>query len=95
MPEQRGCVVASYDITDTRRRTKVAQLLEGYGERVQYSVFELWVTREEMGALRKKLASLVVEEGSIRFYPLCAACEKKRRVEGKGAPTTLEEVIIL
>lgn len=33
-------VVVSYDIKNDKRRRKVMKLMEGYGERVQYSVFE-------------------------------------------------------
>ncbi|MGY4610889.1 CRISPR-associated endonuclease Cas2 [Thermostichus sp. MS-CIW-38] len=32
--------VITYDIPDNKRRKKVSDLLEGYGRRVQYSVFE-------------------------------------------------------
>ena len=31
--------VIAYDIPNDRRRQKIADLLEGYGKRVQYSVF--------------------------------------------------------
>ncbi|MFH1760853.1 MAG: CRISPR-associated endonuclease Cas2, partial [bacterium] len=33
--------VISYDIPVTRRRTKVAKLLDGFARRVQKSVFEM------------------------------------------------------
>ena len=33
-------VVIAYDIVDDKHRTKISKLLEGYGERVNYSVFE-------------------------------------------------------
>lgn len=29
----------AYDVSDDRRRTRVAQVLSGYGDRVQFSVF--------------------------------------------------------
>ena len=32
--------LVSYDIPDTKRRTKLAKTLEDFGDRVQYSVFE-------------------------------------------------------
>ena len=38
-------VVVSYDITNDRRRLKVMKTLEGFGERVQYSVFECRLKR--------------------------------------------------
>jgi len=31
----------SYDVPDDQRRLKIMHLLEGLGERVQYSVFEV------------------------------------------------------
>ena len=32
--------VISYDISENKIRNKVAKILEGYGKRIQYSVFE-------------------------------------------------------
>ncbi|MEW6376162.1 MAG: CRISPR-associated endonuclease Cas2, partial [Thermodesulfobacteriota bacterium] len=32
--------VVSYDIPDDQRRIKIAKILEDFGDRVQYSVFE-------------------------------------------------------
>jgi len=51
----RSCYLISYDIPDDKRRGKIAHLLEGYGERVQYSVFEIWVTDRELEKLRAQL----------------------------------------
>lgn len=31
--------LVAYDIVDDRRRTKIAKVLESYGDRIQYSVF--------------------------------------------------------
>lgn len=45
----------SYDIPNDKRRTKIMHLLEGYGERVQYSVFEVWLTESELEKLRQQL----------------------------------------
>ena len=36
--------VISYDIESDRTRRKLAKLLEGYGVRIQYSVFECNLT---------------------------------------------------
>ncbi|MGI0489366.1 CRISPR-associated endonuclease Cas2 [Pantanalinema rosaneae CENA516] len=44
--------VVTYDIPCDKRRKKVADLLEGYGRRVQYSVFECVLTAEKYGELR-------------------------------------------
>ncbi|MBW4418971.1 MAG: CRISPR-associated endonuclease Cas2 [Myxacorys californica WJT36-NPBG1] len=63
--------VVTYDIPCDKRRKKVADLLEGYGRRVQYSVFECVLTPEKYGELRRRLKKRVKdEEDSLRFYPL-------------------------
>lgn len=63
--------VVAYDITDDKRRKKVADLLEGYGKRVQYSVFECVLNQVKYDELRSKLKKKVnLSEDSVRFYPL-------------------------
>ncbi len=63
--------VVAYDIPDDKRRKKVSDLLEGYGRRVQYSVFELVLTPQKFDQLRRRLQKQVkLSEDSVRFYPL-------------------------
>lgn len=63
--------VVVYDIPDHKRRKKVSDLLEGYGQRVQYSVFECILTKAKYDELRQRLKPRVkLSEDSIRFYPL-------------------------
>ena len=40
--------VVSYDVADDNRPTKLARLLESKGRRVQYSVFEVVASVDEM-----------------------------------------------
>jgi len=78
--------VISYDIPNDRRRTKIAKLLEGFGQRVQYSVFECDLTDAHYQVLKGKLAKLLVlDEGdSLRVYRLCANCVSTIETQGKG-----------
>lgn len=63
--------VISYDIPDDKRRRKVAKLLEGYGRRAQYSVFECDLNADKTARLERRLKRLInEEEDDIRFYPL-------------------------
>jgi CRISPR-associated protein Cas2 len=65
--------VIVYDIPDNKRRKKVADLLEGYGKRVQYSVFECILTKIKYKELQKRLKKIFKSgEDSLRFYPLSA-----------------------
>jgi CRISPR-associated protein Cas2 len=63
--------VITYDIPCDKRRKKVADLLEGYGRRVQYSVFECVLSAEKYRELQRRLRQRYKKgEDSVRFYPL-------------------------
>ncbi|MGF1588851.1 MAG: CRISPR-associated endonuclease Cas2 [Pleurocapsa sp.] len=63
--------VIVYDIPCDKRRKKVADLLEGYGKRVQYSVFECVLNKGQYQQLRNRLKkSINLEKDSIRIYPI-------------------------
>jgi CRISPR-associated protein Cas2 len=80
------CYVVAYDIPDNKRRTKVHKLLQGYGKWTQYSLFECFLSHQQLLLLSSRLAEhLVAEEDSVRFYPLCARCVSKVETVG-GAP---------
>jgi CRISPR-associated protein Cas2 len=69
--------LVSYDVRDERRLRLVAKLLEGYGERVQYSVFRCRLSPTEMERLRWELAQVVAQEDSVLFFPLCRQCTSR------------------
>jgi CRISPR-associated protein Cas2 len=86
--------VIAYDIPDDRRRTKVHQLLMGFGKWTQYSLFECFLSRKELVLLQAKLSQhLVAKEDSVRFYPLCAMCVEK--VETVGGSPPAEELVFI
>ena len=63
--------IVAYDIPSNRRRKKVSDILEGYGRRVQYSVFELVLAKSKYDEMRRRLSRYVnFEEDSLRFYPI-------------------------
>lgn len=84
-------VVVSYDISDDKRRRKVAQVMEGYGYRVQYSVFECDLNARQLKKLKRQLRPFVKgkEMDSIRFYPLPANAVAKIEVIGNDMSRTL------
>ena len=71
------CVIV-YDIAETKRRNKVVKLLEKYGVRINYSVFECMLTSLQKEKLLVKLTSIVVaKEDQIAVYPICVDCYSK------------------
>ncbi len=91
---QTTCYVVAYDIPDDRRRTKVHQILMGFGKWTQYSLFECFLTRKDLLLLQAKLdAYLINTKDSVRFYPLCATCIQK--VETIGGPPPREQQVFI
>jgi len=89
-------VVIAYDITDNRRRTRVANVLDGIGRRVQYSVFEAVIEDERLYPVLRRLEELIVpSEDRVRVYRICETCKRRAVVLGSGEITMVPEVIIL
>ncbi len=90
--------VITYDIGVDQRRTRLAKLLEGYGQRVQYSVFECDLTPAQFTGLWGKVQRRVKpDEGdSVRVYRLCAGCVQAVKLLGAGPPleTSVDVVVV-
>lgn len=62
-------VVVMYDIPVDKRRVKLSNFLEGYGRRIQWSVFECFISLDEMRQLYEKVKKFVKPaEDNVRFY---------------------------
>ena len=88
--------VVSYDIPDTKRRTRLSKCLEDFGDRVQYSVFECILDeelREKM--IRRVRAIISEEEDKVRIYSICAGCERSIMVLGEGNISKIENIYIV
>jgi CRISPR-associated protein Cas2 len=91
---QTMCYVVAYDIPDDRRRTKVHQILMGFGKWTQYSLFECFLSRKDLILLQSKLDDYLIDtQDSVRFYPLCANCLEK--VKTIGGPPPQDEFLFV
>jgi CRISPR-associated protein Cas2 len=62
----------AYDTPNDKRRRRVAKVLEGYGQRVQDSVFECWLNPLQRAALLHRLRrQLHLRHDTLRVYILC------------------------
>ena len=74
-----------YDIVNDGQREHVRKTLSGYGERIQYSLFECELSEGHIGELKDVLQAIIdADTDSVRFYPLCSACADKVLVQGNG-----------
>ena len=77
--------VITYDISDNKRRYRVARALSAYGERVQYSAFECRLDDREVSQLRQQVNGMIdAEADSVRWYPLCRPCYGRIVQQGEG-----------
>ncbi|MBZ9558371.1 MULTISPECIES: CRISPR-associated endonuclease Cas2 [unclassified Modicisalibacter] len=87
-------VLVSYDVSTSseggeRRLRRVAKACRDYGQRVQFSVFEIEVEPDQWVRLRQQLTDLIDDEvDSLRFYFLGRNWQK--RIEHIGAKPALD-----
>jgi CRISPR-associated protein Cas2 len=75
MPSDAKWYLVCYDVRNPKRLRRVAKRLEGYGTRVQYSIFRCWLSAEQMQRLRWELTeACVTPEDDVMFIPLCSRC---------------------
>lgn len=91
--------VISYDIVSDRLRNSIDKTLKGYGNRVQYSVFECKLSEKQYEKLYVKLKELMKnsKEDTIRIYRICKNCEDNLTILGTEKIERWEEkdVIVL
>jgi CRISPR-associated endoribonuclease Cas2 len=72
---------------DDRRRTRVNNILKGFGTRVQRSVFECDLTPKHFQELKQRLSKILKDDDGLRYYILCSECVSKIEVVS-GPPVT-------
>ncbi len=89
-------VLVVYDIPHDQRRLKLSNFLEGYGRRVQYSVFECFLSLEEMRQLHQTVKKKVKPaEDNVRFYWLSQSAVSQVLTIGSPPPEKPPEVYII
>lgn len=88
--------VIAYDIADDRARQRVDHHLQTWGERVQYSVFEAFLTLPEARRILASLQPLLdPSTDSLRLYPICTWCAQTHLIVGLGRRSQDPSVIVL
>jgi CRISPR-associated protein Cas2 len=55
----RSSYLVCYDVCDDKRLRKVFQVMRGYGDHLQYSVFECQLTEMDLVRLRRELSEII------------------------------------
>ncbi len=89
----------AYDITDDRRRTRVAKKLASFGDRVQYSVFVVEVKPAKLVRLQDDLRDLIaLPMDSVLICdldPVTKVNDRRFYFIGRHRPTTSSDYIIM
>jgi CRISPR-associated protein Cas2 len=75
--ENKQWYVISYDITEPKRWRVVYKRLNGYGQRLQYSIFRCRLTTRQLERLRWELEKDLTDEDSLLIIGLCDSCERR------------------
>jgi CRISPR-associated protein Cas2 len=87
--------IATYDISDNRQRTRVARVLDRYGTRLQFSVFEVWLDPDELVELRRQVGPLLAELDEFEIIPIDVAPNRHRWRWGGQSPDDFAAVVVL
>src|SRR5262245_10792696 len=68
-----------YDVRDPKRLRRCAKHMEGYGERIQYSIFRCWMTSPQVEKLRWQLTEMLTVDDDVLMIPLCRRCVEGMR----------------
>ena len=86
--------LATYDIGDNRRRRRVARVLQEYGQRIQWSVFEVDLEPQEVAELRSRLGPVLGKKDAFEIIPIDATGNRKR-YRWQRPVETRESVIVI
>ncbi len=94
-------ILVTYDVsTETsegrRRLHRVAKVCQGFGQRVQKSVFECTVTAGQLERLKQRLRKAINEkEDSLRIYHLPEPRQACLEVMGRGLAHDIHEPLVV
>lgn len=74
----------TYDVRDPKRLRQVAKMLEGYGTRVQYSVFRCRLDPITLEKLHWELNQVMEAVDDLLVIPLCSKCAAKVSTHSTG-----------
>ena len=88
--------VVAYDICNNKKRRKISELLEEWGVRVNFSVFECELPVKALSSLKKSIEELIdPKSDSVLYYPLCLNCRSRIDAFGMVSFRSFEQKLIV
>ena len=87
--------LVSYDICDPKRLRRVAKVLEGFGTRLQYSVFECPLDAMRMAKLKAALRLMNHDQDQVLFVSLGSSADATLIIEAMGQPYTVRSRVTI
>ena len=82
----------SYDLSDDKRRTKIAAILSDYGQRLQFSVFLVLASATQHARLRGELQAVLEPDDQVLLVDLGPADGRGAEVfDSLGRPVSLPD----
>ncbi len=81
----RTSYLVCYDICDDKRLRKVFQTMRGYGDHLQYSVFECQLTATDLARCRAELATIIHHDEDQVLFVNLGPGRRARRPRDHGA----------
>ncbi|MBI4834056.1 MAG: CRISPR-associated endonuclease Cas2 [Planctomycetes bacterium] len=76
--------IIAYDIADPKRLNRIHKTLKDYGNPLQFSIFECYLTRKDLIILQDKLERIINNaEDRIIVLALCPPCKDRITIIGK------------
>lgn len=75
-------VICLFDISSDKCRRRVNKLLQGYGVRIQESVYECQLTHSQLSKIQGKIVKIIEANDRVHYYPLCGKDIAERKADG-------------
>ena len=93
----RNRFIVTYDVSDPKRLHKTAKKMEGFGDRLQYSVFACDLSKRELVLLKAALMEIINEKEDrvliIDVGPVSGRGGKTLTALGRQVPPTREVLV--
>jgi CRISPR-associated protein Cas2 len=84
----------AYDISNNKKRKKISELLDAYGERINLSVYECMMNQKQKEKVVNQIKDIISKNDIVKIYFICSKCFAKSIHLGKKQPPKQTNVFI-